>query len=140
LTEFEQEEFSFRAFFNKHGRTLVGLALFAYLAIYVMWALLNPPPKETPAQAIALQQALDDQSAKERQRNYYCHAATVCRLYSSVRQDCAVAGNFDKCVSVKMGKNSDLTYECTEDGSLQNPPRFMTGAELWTCSIFGHEL
>ena len=32
-----------------------------------------------------------------------CNIASVCKKYGTVRQDCAVAGNFKNCVQVKMG-------------------------------------
>ena len=49
-----------------------------------------------------------------------CHTNSVCLKFSDARLSCATAGNFNNCVSVKMG-DSDyaLTGQCNNDGSMK---------------------
>ena len=53
-------------------------------------------------------------------RNELCHRQMVCSAYSSVRQQCAIAGDFNNCVSIKMGNDAMFQYSCTVDGSVIN--------------------
>ena len=103
-----------------------GLALF--VVFIIINGIVNPTPPETPAQAEAREKEFQRlmawqkaQAARDIQvaayRNELCHVKLVCRNYRSARQDCAVAGNFDNCVSVKIG-DKDATYLslCSNDG------------------------
>jgi hypothetical protein len=53
-------------------------------------------------------------------KNTLCHAQMLCGKYSSVRQECALAGDFNNCVSIKMGNDGMWEYPCTYDGRLIN--------------------
>ncbi|WP_156771681.1 hypothetical protein [Labrys sp. WJW] len=90
---------------------------------------------ETPEQvaAQARQAAVDAQAAKDRQsaRNALhqlekakldrlCPAELACAAFSSARQECATAGDFQNCLSVKLGDDSKYAPYCTNDGNL-NP-------------------
>jgi hypothetical protein len=75
------------------------------------------------------------QKATSEQDRYLCHLESVCENYSTVRQDCATAGNFDNCVKVKMGDDDvPLIDSCTNDGKLAYPPEKMPSSLL--CFIF----
>jgi len=124
---------------NRHKvRTLVIVGMCAF----VVWALMNPPPVETIQQTQAREDALNSQAqtqaAAAERRRQYCRDASICEKYSTSRQECASAGNFDTCMSVKMGDDLGVAGQCTNDGALQYPPTDMTKAELWFCSTFGN--
>lgn len=62
----------------------------------------------------------------------YCHQAVACEQYSKARQDCAVAGNFQNCVTVKMGVTDvDVSYACTADGNVMYAPPDVPN--IWVC-------
>lgn len=47
-----------------------------------------------------------------------CETVNVCKKYGTVRQDCAVAGNFKNCVQVKMNLSyATLETDCKDDGT-----------------------
>jgi hypothetical protein len=47
-----------------------------------------------------------------------CETVNVCKKYGTVRQDCAVAGNFKNCVQVKMNVSyATLETDCNDDGT-----------------------
>jgi hypothetical protein len=49
----------------------------------------------------------------------YCHQESACNQYSKARQECAVAGDFNNCVAVKVGVTDvDVSYACASDGSV----------------------
>jgi hypothetical protein len=48
-----------------------------------------------------------------------CHAQTICRHFAKARQECAVAGDLNNCVRVKVGDEMDSTWAiCANDGSI----------------------
>ncbi|QAY95097.1 hypothetical protein CWB41_04610 [Methylovirgula ligni] len=52
----------------------------------------------------------------------FCRQVALCREYAQARQDCAVAGDFDTCVTVKIADDDvgDVDMEkCNNDGSLR---------------------
>lgn len=51
---------------------------------------------------------------------YKCKLKDLCPNYAKVRQDCATAGSFEKCVSVRLGDDDALaaSMQCTNDGHL----------------------
>src|SRR5207245_1277832 len=54
-----------------------------------------------------------------RQELEQCRTARICRKYATVRQECAIAGNFKNCVQVKMNVDySLLQASCRDDGTL----------------------
>ena len=53
----------------------------------------------------------------------FCETVNVCKKYGTVRQDCAVAGNFKNCVQVKMNLSyATLETDCNDDGTLRWQP------------------
>ena len=68
--------------------------------------------------ATSKQELADLRKARNDTRDVYCHLTSICPAYRSVRQDCAIAGNFDNCIAVKMGDDKYLAIDgCTEDGN-----------------------
>src|SRR5260370_1338965 len=54
----------------------------------------------------------------ERNR-YLCQLKSTCVKYAQVRQQCATAGNFENCISVKMGNGFRSSGSgCTDDGNV----------------------
>ena len=51
-------------------------------------------------------------------RNTLCHEGFICTKYRDVRQQCAIAGDFNNCVNVKMGSEPTYRLICTNDGEL----------------------
>ena len=49
-----------------------------------------------------------------------CLYKRVCRKYASSRQDCAVAGDFQNCLQIRMGGEMRFVSECTNDGGIKN--------------------
>jgi hypothetical protein len=104
---------------------IVGIPL-----IVAINGMLNPQPPETPAQAEAREKEYKrliaeqaEQDARDKQMSAHkdelCQIKLVCRQYYSARQECAVAGNFDNCVQIKIG-NKDTSF-CTNDGGVNEP-------------------
>jgi hypothetical protein len=65
----------------------------------------------------------DKRRADEQQQAKYerlvCRTARVCQKYATVRQECAVAGNFKNCVHVKMNMDYGfLESSCRDDGTV----------------------
>jgi hypothetical protein len=118
----------------QYRRTLyVFVALVVGVVFIIITAILDPPSPETPAQAEARQKELQrlmaqqaEQAAQDQKASRYkdelCHTKLVCRRYHSARQDCAVAGNFDNCMHIKIS-DKDWTYMslCTNDGDVDVP-------------------
>jgi hypothetical protein len=76
--------------------------------------------KEFKAQAPDLKKeraAAEDQKWKE--YHFLCDVADACNAYRSAREQCATAGNFDNCVSIKLHKQgSSPPRLCTDEGDL----------------------
>ena len=51
-----------------------------------------------------------------------CHAQFICAKLSDVRQQCAIAGDFKNCVTVKMG-DVYYDYACLNDGQVAGVDR-----------------
>ena len=88
------------------------------LAIFVK---LHPGTPEEIANRSAKDAAL---SARREHDVALCHLKAACTKYGDSRQGCATAGNFDNCMTVKMG-DVDLSMvkaSCSNDGALIDPP------------------
>lgn len=59
-----------------------------------------------------------DTRARDLQTAALCRQKSMCRQYGQVRQECAIAGNFQNCIRVKMGddKADEAAANCTNDG------------------------
>jgi hypothetical protein len=121
--------------FKKGHRPLLAALLF--VAVFVAWALMNPsppPPPETPQQLQADKAAADlyakglaaqaaAAAAQAEREKELCHLSGECMRYGQARQDCAVAGDFNNCISVKMGSTDvDFASQCTADGKIVDAP------------------
>jgi hypothetical protein len=108
---------------------------FILLFAAVVYAQITAPPAPilTPEQRQLLQQARAAEAAKQAAKsaeeaaykNELCHWAAACKKYGTSRLDCAVAGNFNTCIQIKMGRDASLVFRCTDDGQLSSPPRDM---------------
>ncbi len=72
--------------------------------------------------------------------SFLCHVKSLCAQYSIARQQCAVAGNFDNCVSVKMGNDLQSVGMCTNEGGLLNSPTDLPSAMQCLFSVAGEYL
>jgi hypothetical protein len=114
---------------------LTGLILF-----FAAWAYVQitapPAPILTPGQQQLLQEARAAEAAKQAEeaaksaeegayKNELCHWAAACKKYGTFRLDCAVAGDFNTCIQIKMGRDARLVSVCTDDGRLSSPPKDM---------------
>jgi hypothetical protein len=123
--------------------------LWGALAIIIVFGVINsminpppPPAPETPAQAEARIEAAQrltteqtEQAARDKKNSDYrdelCHVKLACQNYHTARQDCAVAGNFDNCVRVKIGdKDATYTSLCTNDGEI-NSEQYASDMPNW---------
>ena len=71
------------------------------------------------AQAAVDAKAHQAQAALDAEKRALCHSERLCRDFGRARQECAVAGNFDTCIQIKMGANASAIYNCTEGGKLR---------------------
>jgi hypothetical protein len=55
------------------------------------------------------------------QQDMMCRFVNECKKYGAVRQQCAVAGDFNNCIDIKMGKDlyGGLAILCTNDGQFR---------------------
>ena len=109
------------------------LVLAGVCAVFVIWLYLNPLTDEQRA-AAAARAALADQRAAERkalqaaQRDEkrakadfdrtLCELQETCAEYAKARHDCAVAGDFAKCLEVRMSTSLYYAGMCSNDGRL----------------------
>lgn len=107
---------------------------------------LNHKPTLEERQKEALAEALEksrkaEAAEQERQFIDHCRLQKVCEKYSQVRQDCAVAGDFDKCVEVRMGDESYRIAQCGQDGRIiyEEKPTIAERAEC-AATLFLHRL
>jgi hypothetical protein len=82
------------------------------------------------AEQDAAQEATDERNAP------LCKQQSICQKYGVTRQECATAGNFDLCVSVKMGDDDfNEISSCNNDGSVSDPPD--NSPSYLQCAILG---
>jgi len=105
-------------------------------AIAILSKALGPPePQLTPQQIQVLEaqrqaEALAAQTRVNFERESlkeFCPYVLRCSTYADVRQQCATAGDFNNCVTVKLGsENADLAGQCTADGKADvvGPPTY----------------
>lgn len=114
---------------KRHPQLLLVAAIALLMTSLFIWAAINPPPEETPAQAqarVAAQQAEAHRQAEASARVLsLCELQSVCLKYGVARQACAPAGNYDQCMGIKMGGNFWRVANCTYDGDVRNPPADM---------------
>jgi hypothetical protein len=117
--------------FYKRPEFLVATFLIASAVVFACYYV--PPPPETPEQVLLrkqeetrrlkLQNEQDERRAQKAEYNdYWCHKQLICNRYRSARQECAVAGNFENCLHVKIGADFSATGSCSEDGELLDTP------------------
>ena len=108
-------------------RDVFAVLLVVGCMIFVLvWSISKPPPPPpTPQQLQAEAEARKDREVAEAQEHQrkteLCRAASICSSYAKARQECAVAGNYDQCMSIRFSGPSPI-YECTNDGKLMYPP------------------
>jgi hypothetical protein len=110
------------------------------IALLLLGVIFKPPPTPTPptkeqieAQKAQLEQAEAKFKAEQQwrtaeqqrriqqaqQKRALCKAADTCKKYATVRQECAVAGSFKNCISVKMNISyGTLETSCNNDGTV----------------------
>jgi hypothetical protein len=102
------------------------LAILAGVAVLI-WARVSYTPstleKEPEAQNQRFRSKRAADVAKADRERSLCHTALICRHFGEARQACAVAGDFNNCMRVKLGeKDLGTTSLCTSDGSIANEP------------------
>lgn len=103
---------------------LIGAALMAFATIA------DPPTpdqlkqqqEQTRRQEILEKYSSLAEQEKQREKKYICRRIDVCRKYGEARQECAIAGDFNNCVSVKLGDDVYLSGACTVDGKFPTLP------------------
>jgi hypothetical protein len=99
----------------------IGIAkglLCVFLIAVGWWAVFSPLNDFADRHAPADWQ--DDNTFKKN----LCHLPDACAKYSATRLECAVAGNFENCIDVKMGHDGWLVDHCTTDGKpIYDDPR-----------------
>jgi hypothetical protein len=115
------------------------IAFIGVVFLCVGIAVHNAPPPSPPtqveleaqaqqrqAQQLAYERRVEDArkaaAARGARASWLCRISRSCEKYASVRQDCAVAGDFDNCLRVKMGSDMNDTMYCTNDGHITYPP------------------
>ena len=82
-------------------------------------------------QQAAMQQRDEGLKREREQRNanklFLCQLAAACKKYSSVRLECATAGNFKTCLRIKMG--DDAVYSGTCSGYREGEPAIALSPE-----------
>jgi hypothetical protein len=87
----------------------------------------TPEQRQSEQRAYATQSAAysaarerTDYAAKTKRLSdiYMCRVKRACERYGTVRQECATAGDFNNCISVKMGNDADKVGQCVNDGSV----------------------
>ena len=103
-----------------------------FIGLLTVLSAMNPQPVqpvETAQQVQSRQDALKRQTeieaAATARMNTLCRARVVCMRYHTARQNCAVAGDFNNCITVKMENDLSALSNCTNDGALRYPPENM---------------
>jgi hypothetical protein len=97
-----------------------------YAAFYVFLEIVNY--LQTPEErAAAEEQARANKARKAETRQMeasanaakreLCRRVRICREYGQARQQCAVAGNFDACIQIKMGAEASRIDSCSKTDS-----------------------
>ena len=109
---------------SRRRRAVAVLVMIAVGAVGFLIAniIIHPPSPETAPQIEAKKNEIvvtEQDRRMSAQRTELCHAQSVCKTFRFIRQECAISGNFNKCVEVKMGVNDMVyTHMCTDDGGI----------------------
>jgi hypothetical protein len=99
----------------------VAFAPVLLLVSFFVWEFIKQP---TPENARIVDPAATQQQASERQRTQsLCHQQALCRKFGEARQECATAGNYKNCLSIKMGDDAMDLYPCMNDGTAWGAPK-----------------
>lgn len=123
----------------------LGLYICLVIAVWfvasIVYGMLFPPSPAELAAAKASAQASqqleqtkrDTQALHQQYLDGLCHQEAVCERYGPARQECATAGNYNNCITIKLGSLDASTVDaCTEDGKLAFRPSDMpNGAVCW---------
>jgi hypothetical protein len=121
--------------FKSRFRALLVLGFVAW-AIWMGLYIKQPSPRTAREQQatddayhqqqLVLQQLQAAQETRSVRTKALCHTASVCRRFTKVRQECAIAGDFNSCLRIKIGdKDIDTAMNCKNDGNLAFPPSDM---------------
>src|SRR2546422_125008 len=61
-------------------------------------------------------------AASSARKKELCALQAVCLRYASSRQACATAGNYNLCMSIKVGADGGKIDPCTDNGNVLYPP------------------
>jgi len=75
-------------------------------------------------------------AAAEERTKQLCELRSRCVRYGDARQECAIAADFNRCVSVKM--NGEDATGCTISGEILNPPPDLPYALV--CALWGYRV
>lgn len=125
------------------GLALIALSLLVVLVALFVWEWLQPRPtveklagKENADVAdadgwhvvegvrIRVKEGsnADTEDRENQRRRDLCHIKDVCSAFASARQECAVAGDFNRCLDIKLGHDLPFVSYCSADGELVNTP------------------
>lgn len=122
-----------RRFYQRRLLFLAVVTAFCIAFVAYQYLTYVPPPPPTPEQVLALKQEESRQlqirkeqdqmvAQKAEYNNYWCHKKSICNRYWSARQECAVAGNFDNCVTIKLGEDFQEVSSCSSEGESPGRP------------------
>jgi hypothetical protein len=99
---------------------LAGVCIILGLLGLIIWHELTAPPLTREQQAAAQTAAATRSEAskqkreqREQNRLHLCRVAEACRNYDDARLQCATAGNFERCLRIKMGEDADYSSVCS---------------------------
>ena len=98
----------------KSGR-IINYYVFVIIVIFVFLALSLMAPNP-PSDSQDIRNKLADEEAVDTE---ICELKPICEEFGGVRQVCAVAGNIDQCVKIKMGSKLDISKKCNDDGTVR---------------------
>jgi len=75
--------------------------------------------QQAAAASASAESASSERAARIEQTRQLCKIKAACGVYAKSRQSCAIAGNFENCMRIKMGEdNYELRENCTNDGHM----------------------
>jgi hypothetical protein len=107
--------------------TLLGIVALAYLAI-VKPKLFVESPRQEQQRAAENKRWHAERAAADENTKRLCALKSKCAKYGRVRQECAVAGDFQNCLQIRMGDvDLDAAFVCTGEGKPMIPESQIPG-------------
>lgn len=125
---------------------LVGLGIVFFFVVLIgiaIWGALTAPPPTPEQQAAADERSKatkQKREQKEQREAELCHMASACKKYDDVRLQCATAGDFQRCLRIKMGDDAGFSGVCSgyDEGAPAQPlpPETPNPAQCFVITLF----